>query len=83
MDAKIAEVRARKPVEDYVSILSEPIGAVPVTYRFHRGDPKQPKEAIPPGTFAVLGPSGQPTGSAFAAGNPRPPHAAGWRSQNG
>jgi len=60
MDAKIAEVRARKPVEDFLSVLSEPIAAVPVTYRFHRGDPKQPKEAILPGTLSVLAPRGHP-----------------------
>lgn len=58
MDAKIGEVRGRKPVEDFLSVLTEPVGATPVTYRFHRGDPKQPKEAIPPGTLSVLGPSG-------------------------
>jgi hypothetical protein len=55
---RIAEIRARKPVEDFLNILSEPLGAVPVTYRFHRGDPKQPKEAIPPGIISVLAPDG-------------------------
>jgi hypothetical protein len=59
MDAKIAEVRARKPVEDFLSTLTEPVGAVPVTHRFHRGDPKQPKEAIPPGTLSVLAHDGR------------------------
>ncbi len=58
MEAKIAEVRAQKPVQDFLSLLSEPIGAAPVTHRFHRGDPRQPKEAIPPGTLSVLGPGG-------------------------
>jgi hypothetical protein len=61
MDAKITEVRARKPVEDFLSVLSDPVGTTPVTYRFHRGDPKQPKEAILPGTLSVLGSSGQAT----------------------
>jgi len=56
MEAKINEVRARKPVEDFISILSEPIGTIPVTYRFHRGDPKQAKEAVAPGTLTVLTP---------------------------
>jgi len=32
---------------------------VPVTYLFHRGDPKQPKEAIAPGGLSVLAPAGQ------------------------
>ena len=59
MDAKIAETRARKPVEDFLSVLSEPTGKLPVTYRFHRGDPKQAKEAVAPGALSVLAPRGQ------------------------
>ncbi len=57
-DSKIAEVRARKPVEDFLSALTEPIGASPVTYRFHRGDPKQPREALLPATLSVLSSAG-------------------------
>ena len=59
MDAKIAEIRARKPPEDFLTALTEPADKVPVTYRFHRGDPKQPKEAITPGALSVLAPRGQ------------------------
>src|SRR5262249_20976982 len=59
MDAKIAEVRTHKPPEDFLTMLTEPADARPVTYRFHRGDPKQPKEAIPPGGLSVLAPAGQ------------------------
>ncbi|MCC7375493.1 MAG: PSD1 domain-containing protein [Verrucomicrobiales bacterium] len=59
MDARIAQVRERKPVEDFVSALWEPGGELPVTYRFHRGDPKQPKEAVAPGTLSVLCRDGQ------------------------
>src|SRR6185436_11669736 len=59
MDAKIAEIRGRKPPEDFISVLTEPAGKVPVTYLFHRGDPKQPKDAIPPGGLSVLAPAGQ------------------------
>ncbi len=61
MEAKIAEVRGRKPAEDFISLLTEPVGTVPVTHRFHRGDPKQPKEAILPGTPIVLAPGGAST----------------------
>jgi hypothetical protein len=68
MDAKITEVRSRKPVEDFLSVLNEPGDKLPVTYRFHRGDPKQPKEAIPPGALSVLAPRGQPV--TFAEKNP-------------
>jgi hypothetical protein len=42
-------------------VLTEPADKLPVTYRFHRGDPKQPKEAIPPGALSVLAPRGEPS----------------------
>jgi hypothetical protein len=54
MDARIAEARAKKPPEDFISVLTEEPGHIPVTYRFHRGDPKQPREAIGPGGLTVL-----------------------------
>ena len=59
MDAKIAEIRGRKPPEDFICVLTEPADKVPVTYLFHRGDPKQPKEPILPGALSVLTPPGQ------------------------
>ncbi len=59
MDAKVAEIRARKPTEDFISVLTEPVDKVPVTHLFHRGDPKQPKQAVPPGGLSVLVPPGQ------------------------
>ena len=59
MDTKIAEIRGRKPVEDFISVLTEPADKVPVTYLFHRGDPKQPKDAIAPGGLSVLAPPGK------------------------
>ena len=60
MDAKIGEIRGRKPPEDFISALTEPSDKLPVTYVFHRGDPKQPKEAVHPGGLSVLGSSGRP-----------------------
>ena len=59
MDAKVAEIRGRKPPEDFISVLNEPADKVPVTYLFHRGDPKQPKDAIKPGALTVLAPPGR------------------------
>ena len=59
MDAKVGEIRGRKPPEDFISVLTEPSDKVPVTYLFHRGDPKQPKEAIGPGGLSVLAAKGQ------------------------
>lgn len=61
MDGKIGEIRARRPPEDFLSVLAEPVAAPPVTHRFHRGDPRQPKEPVAPGTLAVLaGPDQSP-----------------------
>src|SRR5438132_6404137 len=59
MDAKIAEIRGRKPPEDFICVLTEPADKLPVTYLFHRGDPKQPKEPILPGALSVLTAPGQ------------------------
>jgi hypothetical protein len=59
MDAKIAEVRTNKPPEDFLGVLTEPADKLPVTHLFHRGDPKQPKAAIPPGGLSVLASPGQ------------------------
>ena len=59
MDARVAEIRGRKPPEDFISALTEPAGKVPVTYLFHRGDPRQPKEAVLPGGLSVLATLGQ------------------------
>ncbi len=71
MDAKIAEGRGRKPVEDFISVLTEPADRVPVTHRFHRGDYRQPKEALMPGGLSVLDPT---TGAAeFPSDDPALP----------
>ena len=60
MDAKIEGVRARKPTEDFISVLSEPPQHQPVTYLFHRGDYHQPKQSLMPGALSVLDPGGRP-----------------------
>jgi len=59
IDAKIAEIRGRKPREDFISVLSEPADKIPVTYLFHRGDPKQPQDPVKPGWLSVLASAGQ------------------------
>ncbi|HVY72363.1 MAG TPA: DUF1549 and DUF1553 domain-containing protein, partial [Verrucomicrobiae bacterium] len=59
MDAKINEVRGRKPPEDFVQVLTEAPDKVPVTYLFHRGDPKQPQGAYGPGALKILSQDGQ------------------------
>ena len=39
---------AEKPVEDFVPVLNEVPGQIPVTHVFHRGDHREPKQAVRP-----------------------------------
>ena len=60
MDARIAEIRGRKPPEDFLAVLTEPADSLPITHVLHRGDYRQPREAVPPGGLSVVGHEGQP-----------------------
>ena len=51
---RAAAVRAEKPVEEFLRVLSEPAGHAPETYLFERGDPTQLGEAVGPGELRVL-----------------------------
>ncbi len=58
-DAVIAAIRAKKPVENFLSIYDEPVGKpAPATHRLHRGDYRQPLEAVTAGVPEVLRPVG-------------------------
>ena len=77
---KIAAVRAKKPVEEFVSVLDEIPGVVPETKIFHRGDHRQP--ASPPGhsrrpdhRLARPGRGSRPAARDPRVGRPR---AGGW-----
>lgn len=59
LQERIQAKRAEKPVEDFVAVLSEVPGQLPVTKLFHRGDYRQPKEAILPGDLTIAAPVGQ------------------------
>jgi len=56
---RIAAIRARKPVEDFLHVLEEPPGHLPVTRVFHRGDHRQPKGEVGPADLQVTGPEGE------------------------
>jgi mono/diheme cytochrome c family protein len=56
---KIAAKRAEKPVEDFLSVLNEVPGVLPATHLFHRGDYRQPKQAVQPGDLTIAAPEGQ------------------------
>ena len=58
-NAVINAKRAEKPVEDFISVLDEPAGANPPTVVFHRGDHRQPKNAVPPADLTIAAPDGQ------------------------
>ena len=47
-------LRAKKPTEQFVRVLTEVPGKVPPTFLFHRGDPDQPKDKIAPGGLNIL-----------------------------
>jgi hypothetical protein len=51
--------RAQKPVEDFIAVLSEVPGQIPVTNVFHRGDYRQPKNEVQPGDLTIAAPDGQ------------------------
>jgi hypothetical protein len=58
-DQKIAGIRAKKPVEEFLRALVEPPNSVPETKLFHRGDHNQPKQTVKPAALSVTVPEGQ------------------------
>ncbi|TWT60568.1 DUF1553 domain-containing protein [Rubinisphaera italica] len=58
-DAQIAELRAKKPVEQFIMALIEPPNHQPVTHLFHRGDFNQPKQVVVPAGLTVAAAEGE------------------------
>ncbi len=58
--ARIDAVRARKRVEEFVSVLDEIPGVLPETRVFHRGDHRQPTQAVGAGDLSILAPASTP-----------------------
>ncbi len=54
--ARIAKIREKKPKQEFLRVLTEPVAHVPETKLFHRGDYRQPRQTIPPGAMTVLSP---------------------------
>ena len=50
----IAAAKAKRPVDNFIDCLTEVPGHKPVTYRFSRGDPQQPRDEVSPGELSVL-----------------------------
>jgi hypothetical protein len=59
-DTRINEVRAKKPVEEFIRALVEPPNHTPETKLFHRGDHQQPKQTVAPASLSVATNDGQP-----------------------
>ncbi|MEE3372944.1 MAG: PSD1 and planctomycete cytochrome C domain-containing protein [Planctomycetota bacterium] len=58
-DQRMSEIRSGKPFEDFLRVLTEIPGKVPVTYLFHRGNASQPKDSIAPGVLTITNGGGQ------------------------
>jgi hypothetical protein len=55
MTEEAAEVRKRKPPEEFIPVLSEPPAVpAPATFLFYRGDIGQPREKLTPGELTIL-----------------------------
>jgi hypothetical protein len=59
LDTTIAEIRAKKPAEEFLRALVEPAGHAPETRLFHRGDHQQPKQVVQPAPPQVAVPEGR------------------------
>ncbi len=56
--ARAATLRATKPAEDALAVLSETPGENPPTRLFYRGDITQPRDTITPADLTIAGPPG-------------------------
>jgi len=57
--AVIQAKRSEKPVEDFISILTEPASEPPVTSVFYRGDHRQPTVPVKPGDLTIASAEGE------------------------
>ena len=57
-DAKIAEIRSRKPLEEFVQALTEQADRVPDTHLFHRGEHQAPKQKVLPADLTIAAAEG-------------------------
>lgn len=52
-DARIAEANGKRPVEEFLAVLTEPPGHLPETNLFYRGEFLQPLAVVPPAALTV------------------------------
>lgn len=58
-DARISEIRARKPKEEFIQALTEQPDRLPDTRLFHRGEYQQPKQKVLPADLTIAAPEGE------------------------
>ncbi|WP_417377166.1 DUF1553 domain-containing protein [Gimesia maris] len=58
-DKQIADIRSKKPVEEFLRVAVEPANHLPVTKLFYRGDYRQPKQVVEPAGLTVVAPEGE------------------------
>jgi hypothetical protein len=58
-DQRINEIRAKKPIEQFIRALVEPAKHVPDTKLFFRGDHRQPQQSVIPAALTVTAPEDQ------------------------
>lgn len=54
-----ADIRKRKPVENFIAALTEVPGKTPAMHLFLRGDHEQPQQEVSPGELSILCDSGE------------------------
>ena len=54
MSAEATAIRAKKPQEEYLRVLTETPNKIPPSFVFYRGDHEQPKDEVQPGGLTVL-----------------------------
>ena len=57
-DQRIQQIRAKKPVEEFIRALVEPANSAAETKLFHRGDHGQPKQKVLPASLTVVSAEG-------------------------
>ena len=58
-DKRMAEVRKKKPAEEFLRVLIEPANHAPETKLFYRGEHSQPKQTVLPAALTVASPEEQ------------------------
>lgn len=59
-DKRIGEIRSKKPPEEFIRALVEPVGRNVQTKLFYRGEHQNPKQVVEPAALTVISPPDEP-----------------------